>query len=208
MKLIGKGLQYRVYDIGGGRVRKFETSYTQKFLTLFVWYFATKDIFRIPEDIRDSFQITNNSISWLKQHMDIIPNAILGNVKYLEGNDYEQDKVQPLIEYFNSHSDEENIQIMEAYASLILLCWGRGFSDIVFNYLVNAGVSNTGAVVLIDIGEISHNKDEVKKIVAEKKWLTQSSYSQFTKKSLKPAIKEIFDKKFTIETLEKNWPKT
>lgn len=207
MKLIGKGLQYRVYDIGGGRVRKFETTCTQKFLTLLGWYFPKRDILRIPKDIRDSFEITNDSISWLKRNADIIPNAILGNVKYLEGNGYEQDKAQPLIKYFNSHSNEENAKAIEGYAVLILLCWSKGFSDIVFNYLVNAGVNNAGAVVLIDIGEISHNKNDVKKIVAEKKWLTQSSYSQFTKNSLKSVIKEIFDKKFTVEALEKNWPK-
>jgi hypothetical protein len=140
MKLIGQGLQYRVFDLGSGRVRKIETSAMHKAVTLAVWYLPSlKRMASIPSDVRSAFDSANRSISWMKDNIHRIDASMIGNPEFFQGNDYEQDKVTPLGSFLRSHSQEENMNAIQGYIASVLRSWEFGFSDIVFNYTYNAG---------------------------------------------------------------------
>src|SRR4051812_22296619 len=94
MKLIGKGWQYRVYDMGNGRVRKIERSILDSFCRAL---FTKGEIYFLNpikswKDAKLIRHKTRASITVLKRQLPQIPPELFGNPEFFGTHTYEQDK--------------------------------------------------------------------------------------------------------------------
>ena len=96
-------------------------------------------------------------------------------------------------------------ELVDKYIDHILACWNYGFSDTVFNFMINSGITTDGDVVLIDLGELSWNRDEVAELVQKKHWEKRSSYNRLWDIELKKYMQEQFYKKITLTSLYIHW---
>lgn len=198
MKKIGEGLYYDVYELSSTRVLKVEKPYWRKQLTYLKWgmlrYFFRNLIH--PGIFKSSLEDS--------KRLPVIGGELFGNTIFHDHFTCEQDKVQTIEAYFRTHSDEEKKVIIEKYIQLTYMLWERGFSDVVFNYLRNNGVTEDGRVILCDFNEVTFSKEETIRAVQRKPWLKPwmlrllfGSFERHVKKRLHAA--------FTIAHIEKYW---
>lgn len=205
MKKIGYGLQYNVYDLGNDRVLKIETSTFNKTITLLRW--GTFNPKSIKAQIYAADRILSNSIAGLKSS-DNLDLSLIGNSVFRKDNNYEQDKVTSLKDYFSSHSLKENKATVDAWIESIFSLWKFKIADTVFNFTINNGVDNKGNNILIDLGELTFSKDEVERNIQEKKWLKQWSLKQIKDDSFKEYIVNRLAERLTLSNLETYWGST
>jgi hypothetical protein len=201
-KIIGKGLQYIVYDIGQTRVLKRQTTRFSKIFTLIKW--GNYNPIKIYKDILVAEKITRNSISSLAKISNYSQFSFLGHPVIGADLNYRQDRVIPFAEYFSTHDLEENKKIINLYVQNIFKTWTNGFSDTVYNFTINNGVSNSGEVILIDLGELSFDKREVLGYILSQSWLRTWSYKQISSE-LKEYFKNKMESEITESNLEKFW---
>ena len=208
MNKIGSGVQYNVYDIGSGRVRKIKTSFFQKIHTFHLiapkYNIYFHPIFNIKTTI-GAGKLTKQSVNDLVNHLKDIDLSIIGNPTIQDDYNYEQDKVLPLGDQLNSSNFTQQKELIDGYIDNILSCWDYGFSDTVFNFNINCGVTQTGKVILIDLGELTWSKDEVAELVSQKNWEKRSSFSRLKNTELKNYIRGQFDNNITISNLNSHW---
>lgn len=118
---------------------------------------------------------------------------------------YEQDKTLLLGEVLNVSDFSTQKELIDEYVSNLLSGWDYGFSDTVFNFMINSGVTSEGRVVLIDLGELTFNKEEVLNLVKAKHWEKRSSFNKLENINLKNYIQEQFNLKVTPINLEDRW---
>ncbi|MEK7194603.1 MAG: hypothetical protein AAB660_02870 [Patescibacteria group bacterium] len=204
MKKIGQGLQYKVFDLGNGRVLKKCISRSEARLKLISWGELRPTV--IERDIENVFELRKDSIGRIFEKLGTINAEIIGNPEIFTDLGYKQDKVIPLGEYFSNHSVAENELVIDKYVENIFETWKYGFSDIIFNFTINNGVDSKGNVILIDLGELSFNKDEVAKCVVDQKWLKQHSCTTLHNEELKSYFISIMLDRVTLDGLNKYWP--
>jgi len=208
MKKIGEGVQYDVFDLGNNRVRKVKTSFFQKMVRLHRIARKYKIYIHPYHNIKmaiETDRITKKSISGLKERIQKIDQALIGNPEILNDSDYEQDKVRSLGEELYSSDSAKVEDLINKYISNILTGWDYGFSDTVFNFMINAGVTREGEVILTDLGELTYNKDDVDKLVSTKHWEKRSSFNKLNNSELKNYIRSRFDAEVTIANLNIRW---
>lgn len=208
MKKIGGGVQYDVFDLGNGRVRKVKTSSFQKITRLH--RIASKyKIYRHPfRNIRTALGIDKTTISaltGLKERVSKIDPALIGNPRIINDTDYEQDKVSPLGEKLLSSQFAESKTLVNEYIENIQSGWDYGFCDTVFNFMINAGVTQQGKVILIDLGELTYDESEVTELVITKHWKKHSSFNKLENIELKNYIRDRFDQEITLSNLDNRW---
>ncbi len=100
MKKIGEGWQYSVYDLGNSRVRKKFHSLLRSYWIILKTTFPFRDdpLMAIPDFSRSMKRKALTSYEALKRRN--VPPEWLGNPKFLNELDFEQDKVEPLHEVF------------------------------------------------------------------------------------------------------------
>ena len=207
MKKIGSGIQYDVYDLENGRVKKIETSFLQK-----IWRFhniAPKyKIYLHPlHNIKTTIgagKMTKASMGFLKNHKKDIDLSLIGN-PLIHNNGYDQDRITPLGERLLSSDFEKQKELIGEYIENMLSGWDYGFSDTVFNFMINSGVTAQGGVILTDLGELTWNKDDIYELIKTKHWEKRSSFNKLENIELKNYIREQFSEKFTAENLDKRW---
>lgn len=212
MKLIGKGWEYRVYDIDNGRVRKIKRSLVDSFGRLFFMpkpvkknrKFRFNPILSLQEALRISRE-TEKGVGQLKKILPIIPVYLFGNPVFLKGINYEQDRAIPLSQYFKENDNIKNKEAITKYVELITELWKYGCSDDIFNFLGNVGIDKDGHVIMIDLGEFIFSKDAVESTIQSKNWLYQPSYKFFQEAELKDHFQKEMDRLVTIENLNKYW---
>ena len=201
--LLGKGLQYRIYDIGKGRVLKNPTTRFQKFFTLLQWGYIR------PSNIRNSIiaaeRITKEYIEGLQSSVRNLPSYLLGNPFFRENLCYEQDNATTLEIYFSQHGLEENKEVVDVYIENIIQLWSYGISDSVYNFTINNAVTKKGKVILIDLGELTFSKLAVIDQIAKQKWLHQWSYKHIIDDALKDYFKSKMRQYVTMTNLQKYW---
>jgi hypothetical protein len=207
MKLIGKGWQYRVYDIGDGRVRKIKRTPIERFCRIF---FMPKVVeknrkmrFNPVLSYREMRRISRESDENMRQFKEILPFLpahLTGNILLFEDINYEQDYVTPLLQYFEEHNDSENKKILTQYVQLILELWQYGCSDSIFNFATNSGIDSQNRVIQIDVGELDFEREAVAEKVQNKQWLSQASYIYSTD-DMKRFFANEMDMYVTIENL-------
>jgi hypothetical protein len=211
-KHIGKGWQYRVYDIGNGRVRKIKRKPVDSFGRIFFMpkpapehkKFRFNPVLSYKELLRISRGVDKN-INLLKQQLNLIPGNLLGNPVFYDRVNYEQDYAQSCMEYFKSHEREDNNKIITKYVELILELWKYGFHDDIYNFPMNSGVDKNGQVIMIDLGEFVYDKEMVMQSVKDKKWLSKPFYAVFKGIWSREHFRKEMDRLITVENLDKYW---
>ncbi len=208
MRKIGSGVQFNVYDIGNGRVRKIPTSFIQKLITFHKiapkYHLLFHPIHNIKTAI-GSGKMTISSIEQLQKNLVNIDPSLIGNPLIMAKHEYEQDKVLSFADKIRAANPEGQKKLVDGYVDHILSCWDYGFSDTVFNFMVNSGLTNSGDVLLIDLGELTWSKDEVADLVREKHWEKRSSYNKLWDIGLKKYLQQQFNKKITLTSLNQHW---
>ncbi len=208
MKKIGHGVQYDVYDIGNGRVKKIQTSFLQKIYRFHKiapkYKIYSHPVHNIKTSIGASKQ-TRESIGALKEHLSSIDLSLVGNPTIQDDGSYEQDKVIPFGDILYSSDFSKQKELVDEYMNNLLGCWDYGFSDTPFNFMMNCGVTSEGEVVLIDLGELTWNKEEVKKLVESKHWQKRGSFNKLEDGELKNYLREQFNEKITLSSLDTRW---
>ena len=208
MKKIGKGVQYDVYDVGNGRVRKIESSFLQK-IYRFHKIAPKYKIYSHPlhniKTVMEAIRMTKQSIDSLRKHQINIDCELLGNPTIIDDNNYEQDFAITLGDVLHSSDLQKKKELIDKYIDNILACWGYGFSDTVFNFMINSGITSRGNVITTDLGELTFNRKEIEILVRDKHWEKRSSFNKLKDIDLKNYIREQFNTRITISNLDKLW---
>jgi tRNA A-37 threonylcarbamoyl transferase component Bud32 len=196
---IGQGLQFNVYE-KENKVEKIPTSKRQIKQKLLLW---------TPSYLLKPLALEKEANKVIKERKEIIKElnkrkikpSLLANLK-IQKSKIEQDKVVPLGEKLKQPNQ---YKLIDKYIKFIFKCWKNGFSERTFNLTINNGVTNKGDIILIDFGEITFKKEDVKKAIKIKRWKKSWSF----KKDLNPKIKKYYEKqiekKLTISNLKKYW---
>ena len=206
MKLITTGWQYKVYDIGNGRVRKIKFSglaqYKKILLKTSGFPHSLILAYKRQKQIRKIEESSNLYISTILQNLDP---SLLGNPTFLSDSNYEQDKVVTVQDYLKTASVEEGKRIIDAYVNNIYTFWGYGFSDCVFKVGNNNGVNSGGNVVQIDFGELITEKAKVEKLITDQAWLKDYTGKRLPEGEIRNYHNETLSKNLTIQKLNEVW---
>jgi hypothetical protein len=208
MKKIGHGVQYNTYDLENGRVRKVETNILEKitrFHKIAPKYRVYPNLIHNIKTGIGAYKKTRDSMIGLRKHLSRIDGSLLGNPTLINSTDYEQDKVIPLGEKISSSKMEEQKELIDKYIQNLLTGWEYGFSDTVFNFTINSGVTSGGDVILIDLGELVWDKEPIKQLVKNKHWEKRSSFNKLESAELKIYLQKKFNESVTELTLDKLW---
>jgi hypothetical protein len=208
MKFIDAGYQYNVYDLGNGRVLKKKCSTFRTFHQMFRVYRGHG---------LSQFLAFKKSLAFLKKSKDVtfevkrrlpqLPHNLLGNPVFKKGINYEQDKVEIVEKYLNSHSLEENKLLIDKYIQLIQLLWGYGIHDAIYKIRANYGVNSQNEIILIDFNEVTFSKDEVLESIRNKDWLRSRWYARLEEGELKSYYTASMDTEITEENFNLHWQK-
>jgi hypothetical protein len=207
MKKIGRGWQYVVFDLGNGRVRKEKYSKIKQFLLISKELMSEGKIFVFLEALKERRRVDcdeQSAIKYLKEIEGIMDWKILGNPIFIDGG-YEQDKVITLDEVFKTVSVDEGKEIFNKYLELIYETWKYGFSDKIFNFSINNGINSEGEVIQLDFGELSFDKEEMRKRIKERCWLKRYSYWEFPEGELKEYYASMMNPEKLIIKLDELW---
>jgi len=208
MKLIGKGWQYRVYDIGNNRVRKTALSKLDSYVRAFGSRYSPTFLrpLKSLSEVSRIEAVGRASILGLSQNTSRFPMELFANPTFLVGISYEQDLVVPLEHYLSEHTLEENKQALKKYVELLITLWKLGIGETVYNFSINNGIDGDGRVVQMDIGELVFSKAEVLKTIHNKTWLTQASYLFMQDGPLKEFYRQCMEENLTAANLDRYWP--
>ncbi len=170
MKKIGEGWQYGVYDLENGRVlKKFHSPLKSYWVILKdIFPFKQDSIFEIPGFSRGMKVKALESFEILKKKN--LPPEWLGNPKFINDLDFEQDKAFPLHDIFSQSEVEEAKGIIDKFVEFNKKLLERGVIDKSFNITKNYGLNSDGEIVLIDIGELFDNPERIKEQCAGRAW--------------------------------------
>lgn len=203
MKKIGTGFYYDVYDLGNGRVRKIPRSQIAQFFQLFQWYYGRpktllKELLKTPftkRKMEEQHQVSQKVISIVPQYF--------GNTIF-NGYVCEQDKATPLNVVMNTFSEEQCIEYCKQYAYLVQVLWKYKIGEKIFNF-ANAGINSSGELVFLDTNEYTFDRVEAESKIISKRPLRASSFKRLPE-SLKPAVREIFEREFSVAKFNSLWP--
>lgn len=170
MKRLGRGWQYTVYDLGNGRVLKKYNS------TLWAYLIPLRDCFpyirhplwKIPSYVRGCKETAQTSL--LKVSQGRIEARFMGNPVLKGGLDYEQDKVEPLQDYFRRASVKESKDAIDSFVRLNYLLLEKGMIDKSFNICKNFGKNNNGEIIIIDLGELYSSEAAIRRQREKRAW--------------------------------------
>ena len=206
MNKIGQGYYYDVYDLGNGPVLKTRTNHRTRLKTLFDWYGKTRRskmriFFTYPRYAWDARRELKRSV-----RTSTLDPEIFGNPVFRNRFDYEQDVTLPLGKYFESRTLAENKLRFNEYPCLVHILWTCGFSDTVFNFTKNNGISpRTDRLVFVDFNELEQSKEKVADCIKNRKWQTQASLRNMPESELKEHILSRMMEQITLKNLDRFW---
>ncbi|MDP3882757.1 MAG: hypothetical protein Q8Q48_01740 [Candidatus Staskawiczbacteria bacterium] len=170
MKKIGEGWQYKTYDLGNGRVLKKFHSIFGLYWTILREVFPFKDdpIWNVPSFVKSSKRKALHSFEILK--IKQIPGKWLGNPRFLDNLDYEQDKVTPLHDIFDESNTEQIKLFIDLFVKFNKQLMETGVIDKSFNITKNYGLNENGEIVLIDLGELFDDPQRIRKQFKDRAW--------------------------------------
>lgn len=201
---IGRGVQYRVFDIGNKRILKAPLTPDESQAVVESWASTSQ---RPQQQLPDYLQVGQEGSGYVQQLIRAHPHiaATLGNPQFESNGHYTQDFVTTLGDALTKSTFDTSRQIIDKYIGLILLHWRYGFCERVFNFTLNNGIDANGEVILLDFGELSLTKVEVAERIAGKRW--QFSYSCTA--AITPELREYYlnamQRQLTYETLTATW---
>ncbi len=169
IKKIGKGWQYTVYDIGDNRVRKVFNTKMQSYLIMFTSCFPyiKNPIWKFPKYYRSVKNKAQNSIQFIRQsNFDM---SLCAHPLFINELNYEQDKVISLKDFFQNNSLENGKKIIDKFIQFNKKLLSYNVSEESFNCR-NFGIDARGNIVLMDIGELVIDEENIKKQLKEHPW--------------------------------------
>jgi|SRR3989338_223100 len=170
MKKIGEGWQYTTYDLGNGRVLKKFHSLPKIYWVILkdIFPFHDDPLYKLPGFARASKRKAKASFEILKKKS--IPPASIGNPKFLENLDYEQDKARPLHNVFEKSDTATIKSIVDQFIILNKQLLEKGIIDKSFNITKNYGINEAGELILIDIGELFDSLERIRNQIIRRAW--------------------------------------
>src|SRR5579863_8707903 len=139
MKKLGQGWQYTTYDLENGRVLKKFHSLIKSYWVLSrdMFPFNSDPLWELPGFSRNSKEKALASLEILKK--GIIPSEWIGNPKFLNGLDYEQDKARPLHDVFLNLDTGAIKSLIDEFITFNKKLLDKGIIDKGFNITKNYG---------------------------------------------------------------------
>lgn len=170
MTYLGRGWQYTAYDLGNGRVLKKFNTRLQAYALMLRESFPYTDfpLWKFGAQYTERRAIAVESLK-LIQATDL-DRSLFGNPIVLNDTDYEQDKVMPLEAYLAGLSFEEGKKCIDRFVALTMKLVAHRLVDRSFLIGKNYGVHAEGRIVLLDIGELYAQEDQIQRRIAVKPW--------------------------------------
>src|SRR3989338_523644 len=170
MKKIGEGWQYGVYDLENGRVLKKFHSFIKSYWVILTTIFPFRDdpMVMIPDFSRSMKRKALVSFEILKRRQ--IPPAWIGNPKFLNELDFEQDKVRPLHDVFSTCDVDTAKRTIDKFVEFNKRLLEMGVIDKSFNITKNFGLDENNEIVLLDIGELFDDPTRIRKQLQDRAW--------------------------------------
>ncbi len=206
MHRIGQGYYYDVYDLENGRVLKKRTGHLTRLKKLLDWrgktFLGKARIFLMyPWYAYEARRSLSRSIK-----TSALNPEIFGAPVFSDKFEYEQDKAIPLEAYFENHTFVENKARFDEYLGLLFLLWSHGWSDTVFNFTINSGISlKSGKLILLDFNEFADSKETIAADIKKEKWRSQAALRDMPSGELKDYILSKMKEKITLENLDRFW---
>jgi hypothetical protein len=204
---LGAGWQYNAHDLGNGRVLKVPRSYAERLRLAFAVHRRDPHFSR---DQADAWVTTGNttlqrSYRLLEHVLPNIDGRLMGNPTLLSHGVYEQDRLIMVADYIKHRSFNENVEVIDLYIDATLALWRWGVSETEFNFTTNSGIDQNGSVVLCDLGELTAQRDIVRRMVTDRVWLQRWSYNALADKRLQDRIRTSLAERLTAATLDAVW---
>ncbi len=202
MQRIGQGLQYTVYDIGGGRVRKVPNARKVRLHKLATWGFDPEKAALAAEKAERAMHESHSCLKMALPHIDI---TLLANPIFLKGLVYEQDKVRTVGEVLQTLGEVDAHRIIFDYISATETLWGWSIGESVFNFTINCGVAEDDRLVFLDLGEMVFSLEDMLLIVEGRRWERAWSITGHLRPSLRAFAVAHMNERFTEERLRSIW---
>lgn len=196
MKKIGNGWQYDVYDLGNGRVlKKFHSPIKSYWVILkAIFPFKEYSLLKVPSFSRGMKRTALLSFEVLKRNN--ISDDWIGNPKFLNALDFEQDKVTPIHDVFLNADTLSIKNIIDKFVDFNKQLLKSGIIDKSFNITKNYGLNARGEIILIDIGELFDDSERIDKQRKERAW---------SKNYVAECIKDEEARNYFITEMDKNF---
>jgi hypothetical protein len=210
MKYIAEGYQYKVYDLGNGKVFKKPQSFMYSFRKNME--VAKKQLnFSVIKQIKYAWNIhkrNDKAIRNIRDNLTEFPLFMFGNAKFKNGSySFEQDKVVSLEEYISGKSIEVIKDVFDQYLELQEIMWQYVIHDAVYKFQPNYGLDKDERVFCLDFGELLFNEDEIIKSIQNKPWLLRPSYKKWIEDEFKIYYTKRMDEVINENNFLKHWKK-
>lgn len=133
-----------------------------------------------------------------------IPKKLLANLEFIGNDKIKQKKVLSLDQALKNLKEKERFELINKIMKFLLKLWTYGIHEKTFKLFSNLGIDK-GKIVLIDVFEITSNKEKVLKQLKKRSWAKPDNYKKhLSNKKVDHLIKKL-DKTFTKRNLEKHW---
>ena len=213
MKKLGAGWQYTAYDLGNGRVLKKYNAWPTSFRIIVrdlssrlfnpeLFLSELRKFPKIPQYITNLRIKAQDSIEALNRLS--LPCAWFANPRFLDGLDYEQDKVAPLHSLFEQQPIEASKHAIDCFVAFNQRLLAHGIADKFFNCPYNFGVNTEGDVVLMDIGELITDTERIRRQIESRCWAVGYPSKFIQNKELRAYFNEqmrIIERYFDIQKI-------
>ena len=159
---------------------------------------------KIDEKIKKLKNDWNNSINLVKSGK--VPLKLLAFPEFLENGKIKQRRVKMLYDKFkdlmSENKIEESKKLVDKVIDFILTLWKYGVHEITFKFYSEMGLLDE-QIVLVDLGELTNDKEMIKKIIQGNKPL--EDLRRFHHDEVLDYYQEQVKKRLTLEKLEKCW---
>lgn len=208
MEYIASGFYYHVYRKSDTRVIKIPTSKLRK-AWLLLWWRMTS-LTRWWDEVQDIDRWFARELVNTKLLIERIPDkARLGNPSTIAPDgSYTQDYARSIGRSIDS-MDEQSWRIaVHAYCEIQHMLWEHALGERIWNFTFNCGINpHTSTLILIDLNEITTEKEVMRSHIRNKRWNVQSSLTFLERNNpeFKKIAQEIIESECTEERLDALW---
>jgi hypothetical protein len=215
MYTLGQGAQFKV-TTDGDRVFKTLNTLEESIAIYKSWGygFIVRDLEGLASATLDH---ARTSLQGIRKAVETYPELApsLANPVIDQNSNYTQDKVTVFGEALRASSRTKAKHLIDQYIDLQLFHAGYGIADPKLQVGINYGVDKNSSVVLLDLGELTLEKDAAVAATAAKKWRRAVTYwvpppypmKHTIPLSLKPYYRKQMLTRLTPEIIAANWLK-
>ncbi|MES2225055.1 MAG: hypothetical protein V4478_03655, partial [Patescibacteria group bacterium] len=158
MKKIGMGWQCSVYELDRNTVLKLKNTAFSQFWKILCTAgplpLLQGEMNRVRRDYERSLGIAQDILALPGFDKGMFGNPAISMSDY----SYTQDKVIPLKKAIAAASIAQQKEYYMQYIELLKYLWSFGVHEGIFNFALNAGIDKDGRLILIDLGELTADK--------------------------------------------------